>query len=443
MQSCHSLDRIATSFDDAHLVAGAGLLLPATLAQHLGLEALFDQHVSLGDSAGQAHAGSKALTLVMSALAGGDCIQDANALRAGSSGTILGHTPAAPSTLGTFLRSFSWGHARQLDVVSREALARAWAAGAGPGAGPFTIDLDSTICETYGLQKEGGSRFTYSHVRGYHPLLAVAAGTSDILHSRLRGGPANSGRGAASFLSETFGRVRAAGASGPLTMRADSGFYAAAVTRACRRAGARFSITVKLYAGLQGRIAAIPETDWRAIPYWQEGGADVAEIPFTPFATEQDARQVRLIVRRVRPSPGSQLALLTLYSYHAFITDREGETLALEADHRRHAEVENAIRDLKYGVGLNHLPSGRFGANAAWLALQVLAHNLARWTSRIGLGAGIVTTKTLRARFFSLPGRLARSARRLFLHLPEQWPWADQFSAALATLRAISLPLTA
>ena len=133
---------------------------------------------------------------------------------------------------------------------------------------------------------------------------------------------------------------------------------------------------------------------------------------------------MRLIVRRVKPTPGSQLALFATYSYHGFITDRDGEMLELEADHRRHAEIENAIRYLKYGVGLNHLPSGRFAANAAWLAVQVMAHNLARWTARIGLGEQIVTTKT----------------RRLTLHLPQRWPWETQFSRALARLRAIPLP---
>ena len=149
---------------------------------------------------------------------------------------------------------------------------------------------------------------------------------------------------------------------------------------------------------------------------------------------------MRLIVRRVKPTPGSQLALFASYSYHGFITDRDGDTLELEADHRRHAEVENAIRDLKYGVGLNHLPSGRFAANAAWLAVQVLAHNLARWAARIGLGEQLVTTKILRRRFFSMVGRLTRSARRLTLHLPQGWPWAEQATLALARLRAIPLP---
>jgi hypothetical protein len=172
---------------------------------------------------------------------------------------------------------------------------------------------------------------------------------------------------------------------------------------------------------------------------WIDGGADVAETTYTPFASEKDAKPVRLIVRRVKPTPGSQLALLTLYGFHAFITDRDGETLELEADHRRHAEIENAIRDLKYGVGLNHLPSGKFAANGAWLAVQVMAHNLARWTARIGLDAGIVTTKTLRRGLFGLPGRLTRSARRWRLHLPARWPWAISISAALARLRAIPL----
>ena len=171
-----------------------------------------------------------------------------------------------------------------------------------------------------------------------------------------------------------------------------------------------------------------------------DGAADVAETTCIPFQSEPDAAPVRLIVRRVKPTPGSQLALFARYSYHGFITDRDGETLELEADHRRHAEVENAIRDLKHGVGLNHLPSGRFAANGAWLAVQVMAHNLARWIARIGLGEQVVTTKTLRRRFFSLAGRLTRSARRLTLHLPKRWPWETQFDRALARLRALPLP---
>ena len=439
MRSSHSLDRVDAAFDGTQLVADAGLLLPATLAQHLGLRALVERHLDLGRRSGHANRGDKLLTLIFSALAGGDCIDDSDALRAGGTGRILGFRVKAPSTLGTFLRSFRWGHVRQLDAVSRHLLARAWAAGAGPGAAPLTIDLDSTICETYGLAKQGGTRFTHTGVRGYHPLLAVAAATGDVLMARLRGGNANSGRSAGHFLRETIGRVRGAGATGELTMRADSGFYAHAVVAVCRTMGVRFSITIRQHRTVHRLIEAIPADAWTPIPYWIDGGADVAETTSTPFASEKNAVPVRLIVRRVRPTPGSQLAAFVLYDYHAFITDREGETLELEADHRRHAEIENAIRDLKYGVALNHLPSGKFGANGAWLAVQVIAHNLARWTARLGLGEGIVTTKTLRRRLFGLVGRLTRSARRVTLHLPERWPWAIGWTTALARLRAIPL----
>ena len=324
--------------------------------------------------------------------------------------------------------------------MSRELLARAWAAGGGPGDRPLTIDLDSTICETYGLAKEGARHHGYTGKRGYHPLLAVAAGTGDVLMSRLREGRANTARGAAHFLRETVGRVRYAGAKGQLTVRADSGFYTHAVVAVCRKTKVRFSITIRQRASLRYLIEAIPEADWTPIPYWMDGAADVAETTYVPFQSESDAAPVRLIVRRVKPTPGSQLALFASYSYHGFITDRDGDTLELEADHRRHAEIENAIRDLKYGVGLNHLPSGRFAANGAWLAVQVLAHNLARWAARIGLGEQLVTTKTLRRRFFSMAGRLTRSARRLTLHLPRGWPWETRFSRALARLRAIPLP---
>ena len=258
--------------------------------------------------------------------------------------------------------------------------------------------------------------------------------------SRLREGCANTVRGAAHFLRETVGRVRYGGARGQLTVRADSGFYAHALVAVCRAMEVRFSITIRQHKSLRNLIEAIPEDAWTPIPYWMDGAAAVAETTYTPFQTEPVAAPVRLIVRRVQPTPGSQLALFASYSYHGCITDRDGETLELEADHRRHAEIENAIRDLKYDVGLNHLPSGRFAANAAWLTVQVLAHNLARWTARLGLGEQIVTTKTLRRRFFSIAGRLTHSARRLTLHLPQRWPWETQFSRALARLRALPFP---
>ena len=433
-------DRIRIVFDDHRLVANAGLLLPATLARHLGLRELVDHHLDLGGAPGRANTGDKMLTLVASALAGGDCIDDADALRAGGTVGVLGCVVKAPSTLGTFLRSFRWGHVRQLDRVSRQLLARAWAAGAGPGDSPLTIDLDSTICETYGLAKEGARHHGYTGARGYHPLLAIAAGTGEVLMSRLREGRANTARGAAHFLRETVG-------TGALR-RGQGTTHGAGRQRLlrphcrCRLPGNGCPL---LYHHPPARqpadlIETIPEEDWTPIPYWMDGAADVAETTYTPFQTKPDAAPVRLIVRRVKPTPGSQLALFARYSYHAFITDRDGETLELEADHRRHAEVENAIRDLKYGVGLNHMPSARFAANGAWLAVQVMAHNLARWTAWIGLGERTVITKTLRRRVFALVGRITRSARRLTLHLPRRWPWETQFSRALARLQAIPFP---
>ena len=427
-------DRIA--FDDDRLVDHAGLLLPATLAGRLGLRALADAHLDLGDAAGRANAGDKLLTLVASALAGGDCIADADA-RAGGTASVLGCTVKAPSTLA--LRSFRWGHVRQLDRVSDCSPAPG-----RPGRDLVTRRSRSTSTRRSvrptAWRRRAPGHHGYTGVRGYHPLLAVAAGTGDVLMARLREGRANTARGAAHFLRETVARVRDAGASGQLTMRADSGFYNHAVVAVCRKQDVRFSVTIRQQPSVRTLIEAIPEADWTPIPYWLPGGAAVAETTYTPFRHTADASAVRLIVRRVQPAPGSQLALFVDYSYHAFITDRAGELMELEAGHRRHAEIENAIRDLKYGVGLNHLPSGRFAANAAWLAVQVIAHNLARWTARLGLGEGIVTTRTLRRRYFALAGRLTHSARRWTLHLPRRWPWAGQLAAALARLRASSRP---
>ena len=432
-------DRIHVAFDDHRLVANAGLILPATLGRHLGLPELVDRHLDLGRAPGRANTGDKVMTLVASALAGGDCIDDADVLRTGGTASAIGCVVKAPSTLGTFLRSFRG---------PRPPTGSGQPGAAGPGLVGWGRTRRRAVDHRPGLHHlrdlrsgQGGARdHGYTGQRGYHPLLAIAAGTGDVLMARLRKGRANTVRGAAHFLRETVGRVRYAGARGQLTVRADSGFYTHAIVAVCRKMDVRYSITVRQQARLRNIIEAIPETDWTPIPYWMDGAADVAETTYVPFQDEPDAAPVRLIVRRVQPTPGSQLALFASYRYHGCITDRDGDTLELEADHRRHAEIENAIRDLKYGVGLNHLPSGRFAANGAWLAVQVMAHNLARWTARIGLGEQLVTTKTLRRRFFSLAGRLTRSARRLTLHLPQRWPWKNQFSRALARLRAIPLP---
>ena len=434
-------DRIRIVFDDHRLVANAGLLLPATLAGHLGLRELVDHHLDLGGAPGRANTGDKLMTLVASAMAGGDCIDDADVLRTGGTACTLGGTVKAPSTRGTFLRSFRWGHVRQLDRVSRELPARAWAAGAGPGDAPFTIDLDSTICETYGLAKEGARHHGYTGKRGYHPLLAIAAGTGEVLdvpaargpgQHRPRRRPLPAGDGGTGALRRGQRTTHATGRQRVL--------HSWRGIRLPQDGCPLLHHHPPAQASLRNLIEAIPEDAWTPIPYWMDGAADVAETTCTPFQSEPDAAPVRLIVRRLKPTPGSQLALFATYSYHGFITDRDGEMLELEADHRRHAEIENAIRDLKHGVGLNHLPSGRFAANAAWLAVQVMAHNIARWTARIGLGEQVVTTKTLRRRFFSLAGRITRSARRLTLHLPQRRPWEAQFDRALARLRALPLP---
>ena len=439
-QSSRKLDALEVVFDDRNAVANGGLVLPMTLAEGLGLAELVDDNVDLGGAPGHANPGQKASALVASALVGGDSIDDANVLRSGRAGELLGTWVPAPSTLGTFLRSFSFGDARSLDKVASELLKRAWASGAGPGDKPLTIDIDSSICETYGLKKEG-ARFGYTSVRGLNPLLATAAGSGEVLGVRQRGGSAHTARGAASFLAEVFNRVRAAGASGELTLRADSGFYNHKVTQACQKAGVHYSITAKLYGPLRKAIEAVPPERWAPVPYWAEGGADVAELTYQPFGQHEE---VRLIVRRVKPSPGSQLALFATYEYHPFITDRDGPMLELEADHRRHAEIELVIRDLKEGPWA-HMPSGRFGANAAWLALGAIAHNLARWSAKLGKiteGTGFIALATLRRRYISVPGHLARSGPAHDPALSEKLALGGHFLVALAALRAVE-PLLA
>jgi hypothetical protein len=335
----------------------------------------------------------------------------------------------APSTLGTFLRSFTFGHVRQLDRVTETLMGRAWAADAGPGDGPMTIDLDSTICDVHGHHK-GGAAFGYTRVLGYHPLLATRADTGEVLHARQRTGRAASGRGAERFVNELAGRVRRAGASGQLTLRVDAGFWSAKVLAACKRHHIRFSITVRQTKNVAAVIAAIPQSAWVDIDYPDGGVAQVAETTLGPD---------RLIVRRTRLT-GPQATLWPDWRYHAFVTDRQGSAVTLDADHRRHAVCELAIRDLKDGAGLRHCRSGVFLANAAWLVVATLAHNLLRWVATIGLGsADLVVAKTLRRRLLHLPGRLTRSARRRLLHLPPDWPWAEQFLTALTRLRAIPL----
>ena len=284
------LDRLAFAFDDERAVANAGLVLASTLAGRLGIEQVVDESLDLGGRPGAARPGRKLLTLVCSALVGGDSIDDAGVLRCGETQRVLGHRVMAPSTLGTFLRSFTFGHVRQLDRVAEIAMTRAWAGGAGPGAAPMTIDLDSTICAVHGYKKQGAA-FGYTRVRGYHPLLATRAQTGELVHVRMRKGSANTGRGAQRFVRELCGRVRRAGATGELTIRADSGFWSAKVIGACQAHQIRFSITVRQVRAVTQAIAQIPEGDWAPIDYTLAGIAEVAETRY---------QGVRLVVRRTR-----------------------------------------------------------------------------------------------------------------------------------------------
>jgi hypothetical protein len=432
MRSSHVvLDQVDITFDDPRAVASAGLLLPATLAERLGIERATDQLVGLGDRPGAARSGRKLLTLVHALAVGADCIDDVELLRAGSTASVLGHRVMAASTVGTWLRSFTFGHVRQLDKVTGEILTRAWAAGAGPGDGPLTVDIDSTICEVHGYHKQGAC-YGYTHRLGYHPLLATRAEGGEVLHARLRKGAANTARGILRFCDELVARLRRAGASGELTLRMDSGFWSAKLIRRLRAHKVRYSITVRQTKTVRAAIAAIPEQAWEEIAYPPGGVAQVAETGY---------HGDRLVVRRVR-NLGDQQQLFATWRYHAFLTNRVGTMIELDQDHRRHAVCELAIRDLKAGAGLAHLPSGHFAANAAWLLAATLAHNLLRWTATLGLGSHHeqFVAKTLRRTLLVLPGRLTRSARRWTLHLPAGWPWAHSFTMALARLRCIPYP---
>jgi hypothetical protein len=423
------LDRLGVVFDDDRLVANAGLLLPATLAAKLGIEATANEVIDLGQAAGAFRPGRKLLTLVHGILAGGDCISDCDVLRAGASDVVTGHRVMAPSTIGTFLRAFTFGHVRQLDKVFDVTLGRAWAAGAGPGGGSLVIDIDSTICEVCGYKKQGAS-YGYTKVLGYHPLLAVRAETGEVLGCRFRAGRANTGRGVIRFVNELIARVRRAGATGPITLRADSGFWSDKLIRRLGALGVRYSVSVRRTPTIGAAIDAIAETAWQAVLGYPDhsGVAEVAESAY---------RGGRLIVRRVRHYDHRGRLPLE-WRHFGFVTDRAGTPVALDEDHRNHAIVELAIRDLKEGAGWNHCPSGRFNANAAWLVAGALAHNLLRWTARLGGNeTGLATAKTFRRQLISLPGRLATSARRVTLHLPTDWPYQDYFGTALGRLRAL------
>ena len=295
----------------------------------------------------------------------------------------------------------------------------------------------STICAVHGKQKHGAA-YGYTHVLGYHPLVATRAGTGEVLHARLRKG--SSQRGTKRFVSELIARVRRAGATGSLTVRTDSGFWSYALIDLLDRLGVDWSITVALRKPLRACIAGIADDAWTPISYPNSGEAAVAETTYVTGRHDPQQRELRLVVRRSRLVDPNQTELWPDWRYHAFVTSLHTSTVAADQFHREHATVELAIRDLKEGAGLEHCPSGKFFANAAWLACAVLAHNLIRWTVRLGglhPDEQLTVARTIRTKFIALPGRIVNRSGRRVLRLPEKWPWAATFTAALDQIRSL------
>jgi Transposase DDE domain group 1 len=331
------LDGLRVAFDDERAVSQAGVMLVATLAERLGIEALTGRLVRLRrDRPGAANAGRKVIALIFAMVLGADSIDDCEVLRAGRTRRLLGGWMPAPSTLGTFLRAFTFGHVRQLDALLGEALVRAWRAGAGPGEERLVIDVDSFVGEVCGRLKQGAA-YGYTKLLGYHPLLATRADTREVLHIRLRKGSANTQKGMLRFCDELIARVNRAGATGIKLLRTDSGFWNNKVFKRLEDAGWHYSIGVRMQKGISKAVEAIDEDAWQPIAYPQEGEAQIAE-------TTHGGR--RLIVRRTRLL-GAQAKLWPDWRHFCFITNRTEDITVVEAEHRDHAVVEQIIADLK------------------------------------------------------------------------------------------------
>jgi hypothetical protein len=442
MRLSHAHRAVSVRFDDPNLVSCAGLAAVVVLAARCGLTGLVTERVRIAAKGG-ANAAAKIVALVAGMVAGADSISDMDLLRHGGMGRLVDEV-RAPSTLGTFLRLFSFGHVRQLDAVAAGFLARlAVETPVLSGARQVAfVDVDDTVRATYGYAKQGAGR-GYTGVNGLNALLATIStplSAPMIAATRLRRGAVNSVRGAARLLADALACARRAGATGLVIVRADSAFYGYDIVAAARRAGARFSLTARLTPTVIRAITSIDEQAWVAIRYphaiYDEdeqrwiSDAEVAEVAFTAFTGRRRAEHItaRLIVRRVRrlnpaTARDGQDELFAVYRYHAIFTDNPQPMLDAEATHRGHAIVEQIIADLKDSA-LAHLPSGRFNANAAWLVCAAIAHNLTRaagaLASRFHARA---RTGTIRTQLINTPARLARSAHRLVLHLPRDWPW--------------------
>ncbi|MGK2903169.1 MAG: IS1380 family transposase [Mycobacterium sp.] len=438
---------VSADFDDPNLVAVAGLGPVLGLAERAGLHDLVDQHVQVRAEGG-ANPVAKVVSVVAGMVAGADSIDDMDLLRHGGMGRLFGGV-RAPSTLGTFLRCLRWGHVRQLGAVASRFLAALVmiCPVLRDAAQVAYVDVDDTVRQVHGYAKQGAG-FGYSGVRGLNALIAsVSTPTSApmIAATRLRKGSAASVRGAASLVAEAIGTARAAGATGLVIARFDSAFYTADVLAACHRAGARFSVTARANSAVKAAISGIPETAWVPIRYpeaiWDEEGqcwlsqAEVAEVEvFTAFTSRRKADQVtaRLIVRRVRrlnpATAPDQDELFAAYRYHAVFTNSPFTTLEAESCHRGHAIIEQVIADLKNSA-LAHLPSAKFTANAAWLTLAAIAFNLTRAAGATASPFHAkATTATVRTHLIGVPARLARSGRRLRLHLPTGWSWTTAWT---------------
>jgi hypothetical protein len=441
---------MSVRFDDPNLVSCAGLGAVMALAAQCGLATLLTERLRIAAKGG-ANATAKVLALIAGMVAGADSISDMDLLRHGGMGRLFDQV-RAPSTLGTFLRLFTFGHVRQLDAVAAGLLARLTRAAPILGGAEKVafVDLDDTVRQTYGYAKQGTGR-GYTGVNGLNALLATIStplSAPVIAATRLRKGSTNSVRGAAKLLADALATARRAGAHGLVIVRADSAYYSHDIIAACRRAGARFSITARHTATVVRAITSIDEQAWTPIRYpnaiWDDdeqrwiSDAEVAEVPFTAFTGRRRAEHVtaRLIVRRVRrlnpttvpagqSGQGQQQEMFAVYRYHAVFTDSGEPMLAAEATHRDHAIIEQVIADLKDSA-LAHLPSGRFAANGAWLACAAIAHNLTRAAGALASAFHArARTGTIRAQLIGVPARIARSAHRLTLHLPRHWPWED------------------
>jgi hypothetical protein len=459
MRLLHTAAATTAQFDDPNLVSCAGLVPVMRLARDCDLAGLVAEHLSVPAPLG-ANTPFKIGCVVAGMVAGADSIDDLDVLRHGGMAGLFDGV-RAPSTLGSFLRAFSWGNVRQLETVNRRLLAElATRTPVLAGADMLAwLDIDSCQRRVYGHAKQGAG-FGHAKVGGYgvrlrglNPLIAAVSTPTTapvITGTRLRGGTANSARGAASFVAEQLGTARAAGATGDLIVRMDSGFYTAAAIAACRRGGARFSVTARMDRKIRRTIAAIPEAAWTGIRYPQAifdeqeqrwiSDAEVAETGYTAFASRRrHAVTARLIVRRVRRlAPPGQTELAPAWRYHAVFTDSPFPTLQAESDHRGHAIIEQLLAELIDGP-LAHLPSGNFAANAAWLGCAGIAHNLLRAAATLASTYhGTARAGTLRRHLITVPARIAHRGRdRIILHLPEHWPWYDAWDGLFdATHRA-------